>query len=112
MRLLLDENLPCALAPFLARQGHDVAHAPAGTTDSQIIALAKKQRRALLTLDKDFCNIINYPPKNYYGIVVLRVKRFDYPHLGRLLNKSLIKFSQKNLIGRLVIIQDLRMRIR
>lgn len=41
-----------------------------GKADPQVIAVCKREGRALVTLDLDFSNIQTYPPKQYPGIAV------------------------------------------
>lgn len=59
MKLLLDAQLPRRLARDLNTAGHDVLHAfdlPAGnsTPDSDLIALATREARIMVTKDADF----------------------------------------------------------
>ena len=61
MRLLIDEDLPRAMAEALRRLGHDVAHvrgdAPGGA-DEQAPARATAEGRVLVTADKDFGDLV------------------------------------------------------
>jgi len=57
MRVLADENFPRAAIAALEAAGHDVVWvrltAP-GATDPDVLALAARENRILLTFDKDF----------------------------------------------------------
>jgi predicted nuclease of predicted toxin-antitoxin system len=57
MRLLANENVPRAAVSTLAAAGHDIVWirtvAP-GATDAEVLALAAREQRILLTFDKDF----------------------------------------------------------
>ena len=57
MRFLANENFPGAAVAALARAGHDVVWvrttAP-GSKDEDILAWAVREKRILLTFDKDF----------------------------------------------------------
>ena len=57
VRLLLDENFPKQAFEILLLKNHDViwvrTHSP-GITDGEVLALAVRERRVVLTLDKDF----------------------------------------------------------
>jgi predicted nuclease of predicted toxin-antitoxin system len=46
-----------------------------GKTDSEVTAKCLKENRILVTSDLDFADIKLYPPKNYPGFIVLRVKQ-------------------------------------
>jgi predicted nuclease of predicted toxin-antitoxin system len=61
MRFLADENFPRAAVDALRAAGHDVAwvrmDAP-GATDEQVLGRAHGEQRILLTLDKDFGELV------------------------------------------------------
>jgi hypothetical protein len=57
MRFLADENFPAAAVRALQDAGHDVVWvmtAARGTGDRDVLAWAARERRILLTFDKDF----------------------------------------------------------
>ena len=62
MKFLLDANVEFRLATFLTSLGHDVktiAHDfPASLTDHEVLALAVKEQRILLTNDRDYGELI------------------------------------------------------
>lgn len=81
MLFKIDENLPVEVAELLRAEGHDAATVQeeclAGSPDSDISQICRQEQRALVTLDTDFADIRTYPPNQYAGIVVLRLKRQD-----------------------------------
>ena len=59
MKFLVDAQLPVRLADWLREAGHDVRHTrdlPLGnrTPDSEIIAVAAREQRVVVTKDSDF----------------------------------------------------------
>lgn len=61
MRVLLDENVSRALAAPLAAAGHDVlsvADAAPGVSDREVLAIARREQRCLLTFDSDFGDLV------------------------------------------------------
>ena len=57
MRFLANENFPGSAVAALEAAGHDVVWirlAAPGATDPDVLALAAREERILLTLDKDF----------------------------------------------------------
>ena len=54
MRFLIDENIPVELIKFLKELGHDVARARLTSSDWEIGRRSLKERRVVVTLDKDF----------------------------------------------------------
>ena len=77
MRLLLDENVPAAVGDHLRAQGHDVAAVaqthPANLADAAVLAIAHREGRVLVTLDRDFGELIFARRAAHAGVVYLRL---------------------------------------
>lgn len=77
MRILLDEGLPFRLAVWLTKEGHDVAAIgrdhPHALTDREVLAIAYRERRLLLTNDKDFGDLVFRDQHPHAGIVLFRL---------------------------------------
>ncbi len=77
MKFKLDENLGRRGATQLSSHGHDVSTVEAqglcSSSDADLIEVCRQEGRALLSLDLDFANPLRFPPRNYAGIVVLRL---------------------------------------
>ena len=75
MSLLLDHNIPRKYTRLLQEWGYESSfldeHTAADADDADVIALAQKLDAVLLTADLDFANILDYPPADYAGIIVL-----------------------------------------
>jgi predicted nuclease of predicted toxin-antitoxin system len=77
MRFLADENFPRAAVAALEAAGHDIVWvrlAAPGATDADVMALAARENRILLTFDKDFGELAGrseLPPA--CGIVLFRL---------------------------------------
>jgi predicted nuclease of predicted toxin-antitoxin system len=83
-RFLLDENLDPALAYFLKKRGYHTKTVSEvglkGRSDREVLALAKRQDRILITGDiKDFSNERMFPEQRNPGIVVLPTSDLDDP---------------------------------
>ncbi|MBM3860981.1 MAG: hypothetical protein FJ395_15225 [Verrucomicrobia bacterium] len=75
MKLLADESLEARLVEFLRTQGHDVlfvAEMSPGMSDTEVVALANREQRVLLTNDKDFGELTFLQRQARSGIVLLR----------------------------------------
>ena len=76
MRTKLDENLDARLANILKEDGHDVStvreQGATGISDEELYNHCISEGLVLVTMDKDFSNVIHYPPQNTSGIIVLR----------------------------------------
>jgi predicted nuclease of predicted toxin-antitoxin system len=118
MLFFVDANLPRSATALLIGLGHQVEFArDAGlgaATDAEIAAHVQKTRAALLTRDLDFGDIRRYPPKDYYGIVVLRlpddmIAEDIVQVLERFLREPVFV---ERLRGRLAIVEPHRVRFR
>jgi predicted nuclease of predicted toxin-antitoxin system len=76
MRFLANENFPGAAVSALNAAGHDlvwVRSAAPGITDSDVLALAIREKRILLTFDKDFGELAKgWALPRTCGVVLLR----------------------------------------
>ncbi len=77
MRFLLDEGLPFRLAAWLADEGHDVATIgqdhPHALADRDILAIALREWRIVLTNDKDFGDLVFRDHLPHAGVVLFRL---------------------------------------
>ena len=112
MKFLIDENLPNAVFAELQEKGFDAIKVSPGAADYEIITRAKKEKRILLTLDKDFADILDYPPAGYYGIVCLRLKRPTAEEIIKRLNWILGRFVEEDFKGKLFIVTETGIRMR
>jgi len=118
MRIKIDENMPVDVIDVLENAGHDVhsvySEGIEGCSDRQLIAICKKEKRLLITLDNDFSNIFAYPPEKYEGVIVLRVENQSKKAIITLINKLLpfITFNAGDISGQLWIVEEDRIRVR
>lgn len=112
----LDENLPASAARFLRETGHDVATAIeeqlGGAADPRVAAMCRSEERALVTLDRGLGNIRAYPPKEYHGIVVLRVRDQSIDSILARVHQLVTLLDRQSVIGALWILEEDRVRIR
>ena len=116
MKLKLDENLGNRTLTILHRAGHDVTTVAqqniSGISDLELIDLCKSESRALVTLDLDFANPLQFRPKNYTGIAVLRLPSpFTYEHLLRAIMTLALALETESLERNLWIVEIGRIRI-
>jgi predicted nuclease of predicted toxin-antitoxin system len=115
MQFKIDENLPDALVALLAEKGHDAftvrQQTLNGRPDVDVAAVCKSERRALVTLDLDFSDITAFPPEEYSGIIVLRVRSQSRPHIVSVFHSVLPLLETEQLDGHLWIVEEHRVRV-
>lgn len=117
MRFLPDECMPRSSGEVLRILKFNFINAQQagllGKDDWSVIKFAIKANRILITLDRDFANILNYKPGTNPGIVILRP---SYPATSAKICKLLYRFLKnidKIKTGRsLVIVSPTKVRIR
>lgn len=113
MRFLADESCDFAVVRALREAGHDViavADSARSLADEIILALAIRERRILLTEDKDFGQWVFAERRATGGVIFLR-----YPPAARRVMSSavvqLVERYGKRLFGCFVVVQPGRVRI-
>lgn len=116
MNILLDHCVPRRYLRLIQSWGHTATslsqHLVPDVDDTVVIALAEKLDAVLLTIDLDFANILDYPPADYGGIIVMRYSVADEAAIDQTLKSALEDLTQADLQGALVIISVHRYRIR
>lgn len=116
MSILLDHCVPDLYAKLLVEWGYQVhllrAHIRPDSDDPDVLALTTSLDAVLLTVDTDFSNILNYPPQNYAGMVILRYRLADEKVLNETLKQALADLYRDDLRGVLVVVKPNRYRIR
>jgi predicted nuclease of predicted toxin-antitoxin system len=103
MRFKTDENLHPDVAVFLRGEGHDTLtvwdQGLRGQSDSSVVEVCRSENRALLTLDAGFADIRSYPPREFPGLIVLRLKWQSRQHVLRVLPQMLDLIEDRALMG-------------
>jgi predicted nuclease of predicted toxin-antitoxin system len=81
MRFLIDESADARLAPYLRGIGHDVTVVaqdyPRSILDPEIMALAKREQRILITFDRDFGELVFSKRQEHAGVLYFRLGPID-----------------------------------
>lgn len=96
LKFLADENIAKSLVKALMKKGYDVEDIKEenlfGISDKEVIDKAKEDERVVLTHDKDFGNLLNFPLQSHL-LIRYRDQSPSYviprliPMLGTLKNK-------------------------
>lgn len=76
-----------------------------------IAAACRGERRTIVTLDLDFSDITAFPPEDYAGIIVLRVRSQSKAHVLSVLTALLPIFETEQIDKKLWIVEEDRVRV-
>lgn len=116
MKLKLDENLSRRAADLIRAAGHDAVTVSnqglSGAADETIFEVCRREGRTLITLDRDFGQVLRYPPAGSAGIVVLEVgHRITHAALLERIRELLTVLKTQSPAEALWIVQPGRLRI-
>src|SRR6516165_3905415 len=116
MRLLLDMNLPPAMAEWLRAEGHDVVHVReigfAQSPDRDVFERAAEDARIVVTFDLDFGEIAGLTGATPSGVVLLRLRLARKDYLRERLRAAIAEAPEALEAGATVVVEDTRIRIR
>jgi predicted nuclease of predicted toxin-antitoxin system len=115
VKFKLDENLSRRTADLIRAAGHDAVTVPSqglrGATDERLFEVCAGESRALVTLDRDFGQVLRYPPATSAGIVVLEVgPRATHAALLDRVRELLTVLNTRSPDGELWIVEPGRLR--
>jgi predicted nuclease of predicted toxin-antitoxin system len=116
VKLKLDENIGRRGAEFLATGGHDVATVRdqnlGGAADEHLFEVCRDETRTLVSLDRDFGEVLRFPPETSAGIVILDLSpRPTHVALLARLRDFLAFAKTRSPAGELWIVEPARIRI-
>lgn len=116
MKFKVDENLPREVADLMRIEGYTsetvVEESLGGRPDQEIMAICSGEGYCLLTLDVGFADIRTYPPGQYPGIVVLRLRSQEKQYVLDAISRLIEVLKSETLVNRLWIVEEGRVRIR
>jgi len=121
MRFLIDENISPETEWLLKSWKHDVSSIAGknirGVDDLEVIRIAKREKRVILTQDLDFGRLYYFMMKAEVGIIVVRQKRAQTVETVHQALKRVFEFIRKENISQqimecsLTIISERKIRI-
>lgn len=97
MRFLLDANISHETASFLRQFNFDVKSLIeenlSHLVDAEVVNLAKKEKRIIITFDLDFAEIFYFLEQKHFGVIVLRLKDQRVESVNQIL-ENFIKYRK------------------
>jgi predicted nuclease of predicted toxin-antitoxin system len=118
LSVVLAQNIPPSIAEYLRlkRPTWDIRHVRdiglSSVSDQAIFEWAQQQAAVVITFDEDFAGTRMYPVGSHAGVIRLRVWPTTVEVTEAALERLLSTTEDAALPGSLIIIDDLRIRIR
>lgn len=114
MNLLADECVDQQIVDRLRKDGHNVLYIlemTPGISDEVVLARTNQEKRVLLTMDKDFGELIFRQIRIFSGVVLIRLAGFSQKEKAKLVS-SVIKNYANRLYESFTVISKSIVRIR
>ncbi len=114
MKLLVDMGVGKAVEGWLADRGHDVKAVRdlnPRMTDDDILALAVREQRLVITMDKDFGYLIFHSGQAHAGVLLLRMEDARSEEKVQAIQR-LFSAHADSLSGNFCVYQNNRLRVR
>lgn len=115
LKLLLDENIGLKVAKSLREveslDVKSVIESDRGASDKGVLKIAQKEKRIVVTLDKDFCQLVFLREYSCEGVVLLRLKNESPEKITEVL-LTLLGSWREELIGSFTVIDEEKVRFR
>lgn len=116
LKIKIDEDLPKAVAESIRRAVSDTLTVTdeglSGILDPQLWETVQKEGRFLISGDKAFANIRQYPPGTHTGVLLLRPNENGVLQMRDLIRDVLELGNLENLAGCVAVATPGRLRIR
>lgn len=115
LRILADENISPKIVAFLRKEGLDILDTKEqgwqGRNDDELLDIAQKDKRWVLTHDSDFGTLAIHEGRPYHGIIFLRVSNLQ-PYNVISVCKKLLQHKADFIQSSLIVVEESRLRIR
>ncbi len=113
-RFLVDVCIGKGVEDWLVEKGYDiqtVREIDSRMSDMDVLKLAVTEKRTVMTMDKDFGELVYHSGMSHAGILLLRIEDAASKEKERILERILATYENK-LIYNFCVFQDGRLRIR
>ena len=114
MKFLVDVGVGRHVEEWLEKNGHDTkpvrAFNPAAS-DDEILLMAATESRMVITMDKDFGELIYNSGKTHAGVLILRLEDAKGKAKAEIVETILRRYEDK-ILNRFCVYQDGKLRVR
>ena len=107
MRILVDENIPRMTVGALRETGHDVEDIRGtslqGMTDEDLLCLAQREQRLLITTDKGFARHRDHA---HYGLLIICLRQPNRQRIHERVLQAMNLSAEKDWPGQVVTVRD------
>jgi predicted nuclease of predicted toxin-antitoxin system len=115
VKFIADENVSRSVIQSLMDAGHDVVSVYdiglAGAADDALIRLGIAEGCFIITHDTDLGGLLRYPALESSGVFLIRLHRPSPKNVWRALQRALMSVDETKIRGRVVVIEDTRIRV-
>lgn len=114
LTFLVDVGVGRAVEDLLRSLGYDikaVRDINPSAKDCDILAIAVSESRMVITMDKDFGELVHKLSKQHTGVLILRMEDARGAEKAEVVKDILAKFNAE-IIGKFCVYQDSRLRVR
>jgi predicted nuclease of predicted toxin-antitoxin system len=99
MNFLIDQSADARLVTWLTNRGHNAIRIgrdyPPGLPDEEVLAIASREQRILITDDRDFGELVFRQHRAHSGIIYLRLSSFSFALTTARLEHVLTSYAHK-----------------
>lgn len=115
MKFIADENVSRFVIQSLVDTGHDIISVYdvglKSAVDEAIIQFGIAEGRVIITHDRDFGGLLRYSARKSSGVILIRLRQPSPQKVWKALQKLLASLTEAKIQGRVVVIEDSRIRI-
>jgi len=114
LKVLVDVGVGTAVEEWLRQEGNDLATVrdrDARMRDDEILSWAVQEQRLVVTMDKDFGELVFHSGRAHAGVLLLRLEDATSAEKVRIVEVIVNQYGDQ-LPGRFAVYQDGRLRIR
>jgi predicted nuclease of predicted toxin-antitoxin system len=117
LNILVDEDMPRPITRLLKSLGIDAIDLRdiglRGSTDAEVFEYAQKHRMIIISRDKEFGNILKYPPGTHCGIILVNLPHTFIRHqILNVVERFFAEVEKNRLPNNLTVLEFGRYRVR